>query len=254
MVGNVRVTEVGASTTPTTSMLDFGAMPFPVLEGSRIGVIPPGRMPPAGRTMRASTRIASPRNGERPGYNNLSLTIKRVLGTTRAKPVRGVAEQLHVRPEGGRQGAGDRPFGSSFLMPNHPKSHIVMICTGTGSGADARDDRMAAPPAPVGQVRGRQADAVLRRAHEGELPYFGPLQNLPKDFIDINFAFSRTPAQPGATCRTRCASAPPTWAAAGRPQRILLRLRPEGDGRRRGGDTARHRAAPGSTGTRSARR
>ena len=24
-----------------------------------------------------------------------------------------------------------------------------------------------------------------------ELPYFGPLQNLPKDFIDINFAFSR---------------------------------------------------------------
>jgi benzoyl-CoA 2,3-dioxygenase component A len=29
-----------------------------------------------------------------------------------------------------------------------------------------------------------------------ELPYFGPLQNLPKDFIDINFAFSRTPGQP----------------------------------------------------------
>jgi len=29
-----------------------------------------------------------------------------------------------------------------------------------------------------------------------ELPYFGPLQNLPKDFIDSNFAFSRTPGQP----------------------------------------------------------
>ena len=29
-----------------------------------------------------------------------------------------------------------------------------------------------------------------------ELPYFGPLQNLPKDFIDIHFAFSRTPGQP----------------------------------------------------------
>ena len=29
-----------------------------------------------------------------------------------------------------------------------------------------------------------------------ELPYFGPLQNLPKDFIDINFAFSRTPGNP----------------------------------------------------------
>jgi benzoyl-CoA 2,3-dioxygenase component A len=29
-----------------------------------------------------------------------------------------------------------------------------------------------------------------------ELPYFGPLQNLPKDFIDINLAFSRTAGQP----------------------------------------------------------
>jgi benzoyl-CoA 2,3-dioxygenase component A len=29
-----------------------------------------------------------------------------------------------------------------------------------------------------------------------ELPYFGPLQNLPKDFIDLHFAFSRTPGQP----------------------------------------------------------
>ena len=29
-----------------------------------------------------------------------------------------------------------------------------------------------------------------------ELPYFGPLGNLPKDFIDINFAFSRTPGEP----------------------------------------------------------
>jgi len=29
-----------------------------------------------------------------------------------------------------------------------------------------------------------------------ELPYFGPLQKLPKDFIDIEFAFSRVPGQP----------------------------------------------------------
>jgi benzoyl-CoA 2,3-dioxygenase component A len=29
-----------------------------------------------------------------------------------------------------------------------------------------------------------------------ELPYFGPLQNLPKDFIDINFAFSRETGKP----------------------------------------------------------
>ena len=28
-----------------------------------------------------------------------------------------------------------------------------------------------------------------------ELPYFGPLMKLPKDFIDINFAFSRESSQ-----------------------------------------------------------
>jgi benzoyl-CoA 2,3-dioxygenase component A len=61
-----------------------------------------------------------------------------------------------------------------------------------------------------------------------ELPYFGPLQNLPKDFIDINFAFSRTPGQPKRYVQDRCASAPPTWRAAGRPECALLRLRPEG--------------------------
>ena len=29
-----------------------------------------------------------------------------------------------------------------------------------------------------------------------ELPYFGPLMKLPRDFIDINLAFSRVPGQP----------------------------------------------------------
>jgi len=30
----------------------------------------------------------------------------------------------------------------------------------------------------------------------GELPYFGPLMNLPKDFIDVNLALSRVPGEP----------------------------------------------------------
>ena len=62
-----------------------------------------------------------------------------------------------------------------------------------------------------------------------ELPYFGPLQNLPKDFIDINFAFSRTPGQPKRYVQDADARARRRpGAAAGRPERLLLRLRPEG--------------------------
>ncbi|OXE34934.1 MAG: benzoyl-CoA oxygenase, partial [Phenylobacterium zucineum] len=46
VVGNVRVTEVGATAGADYDthhiVLDFGSMPFPVLEGQSIGIIPPG--------------------------------------------------------------------------------------------------------------------------------------------------------------------------------------------------------------------
>ena len=88
------------------------------------------------------------------------------------------------------------PFGGTFLMPNHPNSHLLMICTGTGS----------APMRAMTEYRRRRrlkgATGKLMlffgaRTKE-ELPYFGPLTNLPKDFIDTNLAFSRTPASPPA--------------------------------------------------------
>ena len=44
-------------------------------------------------------------------------------------------------------------------MPNHPRSHIVMICTGTGSRADARDDGMA--PAPAHRGKSKAAKLML---------------------------------------------------------------------------------------------
>jgi NAD(P)H-flavin reductase len=47
-------------------------------------------MPKDGRTTRASIRLPAPRNGERPGYNNLSLTVKRVLEDHQGQPVRGI--------------------------------------------------------------------------------------------------------------------------------------------------------------------
>lgn len=40
-----------------------------------------------------------------------------------------------------------------------------------------------------------QADAVFWRAQQGRIALLWPLQNLLKEFIDINFAFSRTPGQ-----------------------------------------------------------
>ena len=87
-------------------------------------------------------------------------------------------------------------FGISFLMPNHPKSNIVMICTGTGSAPMRAMTEWRRRLRASGKFEGGKLMLFFGARTQQELPYFGPLQNLPKDFIDINFAFSRTPGQP----------------------------------------------------------
>jgi benzoyl-CoA 2,3-dioxygenase component A len=200
VVGNVRVTEVGVTQGGDYDthhiVLDFGVMPFPVLEGQSIGIIPPG-LDEKGRAHHARQySIASPRNGERPGYNNLSLTVKRVLENHQGQPVRGVGSNYMCDLQVGDTVQVMGPFGSSFLMPNHPRSNIVMICTGTGSAPMRAMTEWRRRMRASGKFDGGKLMLFFGARTQQELPYFGPLQNLPKDFIDINFAFSRTPGQP----------------------------------------------------------
>jgi benzoyl-CoA 2,3-dioxygenase component A len=196
VVGNVRVTEVGRDYDTHHVMLDFGSLPFPVLEGQSIGIIPPGT-DAAGKPHHARQySVASPRNGERPGYNNLSLTIKRVLEDYQGRPVRGVASNFMCDLKKGDSVEVIGPFGNSFLMPNHPKSHIVMICTGTGSAPMRAMTEWRRRLRQSGKFEGGKLLLFFGARTHAELPYFGPLQNLPKDFIDINFAFSREAGKP----------------------------------------------------------
>ena len=216
--GNVRVTELGRDHGHSDYdthhiVLDFGALPFPVLEGQSIGIVPPGTDANGKPHHARQYSIASPRNGERPGYNNLSLTVKRVLEDHQGRPVRGVASNFVCDLKVGDSVQVIGPFGTSFLMPNHPRSHIVMICTGTGSAPmramtewrrrlraqasrpTSADGRGSAAQ-PDGRLEGGKLMLFFGARTQAELPYFGPLQSLPKDFIDINLAFSRTPNQP----------------------------------------------------------
>lgn len=194
--GNVRVTEVGKDYDTHHVVLDFGAMPFPVLEGQSIGVIPPGQDERGRPHHPRQYSIASPRNGERPGYNNLSLTIKRVLEDYDGKPVRGVASNYMCDLKVGDKVQVIGPFGSSFLMPNHPRSHVIMICTGTGSAPMRAMTEWRRRLRQSGKFEGGKLLLFFGARTREELPYFGPLQKLPKDFIDIEFAFSRVPGQP----------------------------------------------------------
>lgn len=196
VVGNVRVTEVGRDYDTHHIMLDFGSMPFPVLEGQSIGILPPGT-DDKGKPLHARQySIASPRNGERPGYNNISLTIKRVLEDHDGNPVRGVASNYMCDLKVGDKVDVIGPFGHSFLMPNHPKSNIVMICTGTGSAPMRAMTEWRRRLRASGKFESGKLMLFFGARSKEELPYFGPLQNLPKDFIDINFAFSRVADAP----------------------------------------------------------
>jgi benzoyl-CoA 2,3-dioxygenase component A len=200
VTGNLRVTEMGkqagADYDTHHIVLDFGAMPFPVLEGQSIGIVPPG-LDERGKPHHARQySIASPRNGERAGHNNLSLTIKRVLENHQGQPVRGVGSNFMCDLKVGDKVQVIGPFGASFLMPNHPKSHIVMICTGTGSAPMRAMTEWRRRLRQTGKFEGGKLMLFFGARTQAELPYFGPLQSLPKDFIDTHFAFSREAGKP----------------------------------------------------------
>jgi len=69
--------------------------------------------------------LSSPRDGERAGHNNISLTVKREPD--------GICSNYLCDLEVGDSVKLTGPFGATFLMPEDPEARVVMICTGTGS-------------------------------------------------------------------------------------------------------------------------
>ena len=80
VAGTLRVTAEDAASDVRHIILDFGAVPFPFLEGQSVGVVPPGRGADGKAHAMRLYSVASARDGERPNTNNLAITVKRVLG------------------------------------------------------------------------------------------------------------------------------------------------------------------------------
>lgn len=193
VAGNYRLTAEDASSDVHHLVLDFGTHFFPILEGQSIGIMPPGTDASGKPHYIRLYSVASPRDGERPGYNNLALTVKRVDQDHEGNPVQGVASNYLCDLAKGDTVQVVGPFGTTFLMPNHAEASVMMICTGTGSAPmRAMTERMRRNMAHFG---GRRM-LFFGARNANELPYFGPLLKLPKDFLDIHFAFSRDPATP----------------------------------------------------------
>jgi benzoyl-CoA 2,3-dioxygenase component A len=192
--GNFRLTAADASSDIRHIVLDFGNASFPVLEGQTIGILPPD-LDANGKPHHVRLySVASPRDGERPKYNNLSLTVKRVTEDHEGKAAQGVASNYLCDLKKGDKVNVVGPYGTSFLMPNHPGSNLLMICTGTGSAPMRAMTERRRRKAAAGE--GGKLMLFFGARSPGELPYFGPLTKLPGEFIDMNLAFSRVPGEP----------------------------------------------------------
>ena len=212
IAGNYRLTGADTASDIHHIVLDFGTQFFPILEGQSIGIIPPGVDAGGKPHYLRMYSVASPRDGERDGYNNLALTVKRVVEDHDGKPVLGVGSNYLCDLKKGDSVQVTGPFGANYLMPNHAGSNLLMICTGTGSAPmramTEHRRRMVA--------KGRQLDGKMMlffgaRKPE-ELPYFGPLLKLPPAFIDMHLAFSRLPDQPRAYVQDKLRQAAVTVA------------------------------------------
>ncbi len=178
--GNYRLTEQSSDADVRHIILDLAGLPFPVLEGQSIGIIPPGTDAAGKPHLPRLYSVSSPRDGERPGYLNISLTIKR-------EP-QGVCSNYVCDLTSGDEVQLTGPFGSTFLMPSDPQADLMMICTGTGSAPFRGFTMHRQRVSPQDKDR---MTLVFGARRPSELPYFGPLKKIPDSFMVKHFAFSR---------------------------------------------------------------
>lgn len=178
--GNYRLTSERVDSDVRHIVLDLGRAVFPVLEGQSIGIIPPGTDARSKPHLPRLYSVSSPRDGERPNKNNLSLTVKRQPNGICSNYVCDLKRGDKVRIIG--------PFGTTFLLPGDPEAKLIMVCTGTGSAPfrafTMRRQRM------MPEVHGSLLLFFGARSPDS-LPYFGPLTKVPEAFLVRHFAFSR---------------------------------------------------------------
>lgn len=183
--GNYRLTAEGADADVRHIILDFQGKPFPVLEGQSLGIIAPGVDAEGKPHLPRLYSVSSPRDGERPGYHNVSLTVKREEGGLCSNHICDLNKGDKVRVTG--------PFGATFLLPSDSEARLLMICTGTGS-APMRAFTMARQRT-VGASDGGMVMFFGARTPEN-LPYFGPLKKMSDKLLQKHLVFSRLPDQP----------------------------------------------------------
>jgi len=183
--GSYRITDPESESDVRHIILGFGEMSFPVLEGQSVGIVPPGTREDGRPHDIRLYSVSSARDGEKRGGNNIALTVKRETSGLCSNYLCDLARGDKVDVTG--------PFGSTFLMPNDPNCHVLMICTGTGSApfrAFTERRRRAMPGAPGKFVM------YFGARTPAELPYFGPPKKVPASLLEQHLVYSRLPDKP----------------------------------------------------------
>lgn len=189
VAGNIRITAESGPSDVHHLILDFGAAPFPYLEGQSVGVIPPGLGPDGQPHAMRLYSVASARDGEKPNANNMALAVKRVVTRDEAgREAAGVASNWLCDLSVGEGIEVVGPFGSTFLMPDDPDADLLMICTGTGVSPFRGFTHRRRRTYP--DARGKLYLFYGARSAD-ELPYFGPLQGYVQAELHRELVYSR---------------------------------------------------------------
>ena len=182
--GNYRLTENETDNDVRHFILDLGSQHFPVLEGQSVGITPPGTDENGNPHLPRLYSVSSPRDGERPNTNNLSLTVKREPNGVCSNFVCDLNKGDEVKLTG--------PFGATFLMPDDPQANLLMICTGTGSAPFRAFTMRRQRTSPEG---GASMTLFFGARTPDSLPYFGPLNKIPDSVLHKELVFSRMEGQ-----------------------------------------------------------
>jgi benzoyl-CoA 2,3-dioxygenase component A len=190
---NTRVTAAGSETDIHHVVLDFAGTDFKWLEGQNIGVLPPGTSGDGHAHHMRAYSIASDRNGETAGSQEMALTIKRVVDEWEGQPYYGVASNFMCDLKAGDSVRCVGPIGARFLMPQDPAARIMMICTGTGiapmrSFIQRQQRDNAQPQFPLQLFYGGRTSE--------DMAYCDELRALPGTLLNMYLALSRSPSQP----------------------------------------------------------
>jgi len=133
VVSNERLTPEGSPDDIRHLIIDIGGAGIRYKEGQSVGIVPPGADEKGKRHRVRLYSIASAREGEE-NPDHLALTVKRVVyqDEESGKTVYGLASNYICDLKENENVEITGPVGRTFLLPEDPKTNLVMIAVGTG--------------------------------------------------------------------------------------------------------------------------